>query len=371
MDNSKEIISTIALCCIPGISRLQAKQLITRVGSAELVFERREMFHDLFIHGSDISVEHMLGNREAMGRALCEYEFIEKNGIRCLTSDSEDYPSRMRECDDAPLVLFFKGHADLNQRRSVAIVGTRHITDYGRTICDAFVRELSEICPGVMVVSGLAYGADIQAHRAALSNGLPTVGVLAHGLDRIYPSVHRSTAVDMLQNGGLITEFLSGTTPDKYNFVSRNRIIAGMADATIVVESAAKGGSLITADIATSYHRDCFAFPGRVNDEYSEGCNRLIFDNKAALLLSASDFVKAMCWDDATISHKIVQRTLFPDLTPDEQRVVDVLRNRDGLQINSIVVETDIPISKMTSLLFELEMKGVVRALAGGMYKAV
>lgn len=251
------------------------------------------------------------------------------------------------------------------------MVGTRHATDYGTQLCATFLRDLKALCPDVLVVSGLAYGIDINAHRSALDNGLATVGVLAHGLDRIYPSLHRKTAVDMLDRGGLLTEFLVGTTPDKHNFVSRNRIVAGMCDATIVIESAAKGGSLITAELAESYHRDCFAFPGRVTDEYSKGCNQLIRDNKASLLLSAEDFVQTMGWNVASCVEKTVnvQRDLFPDLSGEEQRIVDILAQRGNLQINTLVVETDIPVHKMNAILFELEMKGVVRVLAGGMYQ--
>ena len=251
------------------------------------------------------------------------------------------------------------------------MVGTRHATDYGTQLCATFLRDLKALCPDVLVVSGLAYGIDINAHRNALDNGLVTVGVLAHGLDRIYPSLHRKTAVDMLDRGGLLTEFLVGTTPDKHNFVSRNRIVAGMCDATIVIESAAKGGSLITAELAESYHRDCFAFPGRVTDEYSKGCNQLIRDNKASLLLSAEDFVQTMGWSAASCVEKTanVQRDLFPDLSGEEQRIVDILAQRGNLQINTLVVETDIPVHKMNAILFELEMKGVVRVLAGGMYQ--
>jgi DNA processing protein len=373
MDRSDRIIATIALQLIPGIGRAYAKRLIERAGSAEQVFANKEMFREEFISGSaDESVERMLSCPEAMEHAKREYEFAVKNNIRCLTADDEDYPSRLRECDDAPMLLFFKGNTNLNPVRSIAMVGTRHITDYGRTICDRFIRELREICPDVLIISGLAYGVDIHSHRAALANGMATIGVLAHGLDRIYPQANRQTAVDMLKNGGLITEFTTGIFPDKYNFVSRNRIVAGMADATIVVESASKGGSLITADIASSYHRDCFAFPGRVYDEYSAGCNNLIIENKAALLTSAEEFAKAMCWiTDGDVRPKAVQRDLFPDLTPEEQRVVDVLRTRDELQINTLVVECNIPINRMSTTLFDLEMKGVVRVLAGGMYKLI
>jgi DNA processing protein len=251
----------------------------------------------------------------------------------------------------------------------VSVVGTRHATPYGADLCHSFVRDLKELCPDVLIVSGLAYGIDINAHRAALQYGFPTVGVLAHGLDRIYPAVHRKTAVAMLEHGGLLTEFMSGTNPDRQNFVKRNRIVAGMSDATIVVESADKGGALITAELAESYHRDCFAFPGRTTDVYSKGCNSLIKNNKASLILSVEDFVEAMGW----IAHKpkeVVQRELFPDLTEEEKKVVDLMQQlSDGIQINTLVVEANIPINRMSALLFELEMKGVVRALAGGVYR--
>lgn len=251
------------------------------------------------------------------------------------------------------------------------MVGTRNATDYGTQICASFLRDLKALCPEVLIVSGLAYGIDIHAHREALANELPTVGVLAHGLDRIYPHVHRKTAVDMLEKGGLLTEFLSGTNPDRHNFISRNRIVAGVCDATIVIESAEKGGSLITAELAEGYHRDCFAFPGRVNDEYSKGCNLLIRENRASLLLSAEDFVKAMGWEVSAHSAKVanVQRSLFLDLSEEEQKVIEILEKRGDLQINTLVVEADIPVQKMNTILFELEMKGVVRVLVGGMYQ--
>jgi DNA processing protein len=224
-----------------------------------------------------------------------------------------------------------------------------------------------------LIVSGLAYGIDIHAHRAALQNGFNTVGVLAHGLDRIYPSAHRNTAIEMMQHGGLLTEFMSGTNPDRQNFVKRNRIVAGMSDATIVVESARKGGALITAELAESYHRDCFAFPGRINDEFSSGCNELIRNNRATLITSAEDVVNAMNWTSMeSMKQKGIQRQLFPDLSEEEQCIVGLLqKNPEGIQINTLVVEADIPINRMSALLFELEMKGVVRAMAGGVYRII
>lgn len=371
MNSSKEEqMYSIALTMVPGIGHIGAKHLIDGMGNAVDVFRLRKEIPERIPEVSQRVIE-ALDCPQAVLRAEQEYEFIRKNRISCLSFHDEAYPSRLRECEDAPVVLFFKGNADLNSLHILNMVGTRNATDYGTQICASFLRDLKALCSDVLVVSGLAYGIDIHAHREALANELPTVGVLAHGLDRIYPHVHRKTAVDMLEKGGLLTEFLSGTNPDRHNFISRNRIVAGMCDATIVIESAEKGGSLITAELAEGYHRDCFAFPGRMSDEYSKGCNRLIRDNKASLLLSAEDFVQAMGWNmQTTLSEKVsVQRSLFIELSEEEQKIVAILEKLGNLQINSLVVEADIPVNKMTALLFELEMKGVIRVLAGGMYQ--
>ncbi len=370
MNHYEESIYSLSLTLLPGIGHVGAKKLIDGMGSAIDVFRLRDELPDRLPGVNPKLVEVLANSSEAFARAEQELLFAEKNRIDCLTLSDERYPSRLRECDDAPVVLFFKGNADLNALRVINMVGTRNATDYGQQLCDTFLRDLKTLCPDVLVVSGLAYGIDIHTHRAALQHKLPTVGVLAHGLDRIYPSLHRKTAVDMLDRGGLLTEFPSATNPDRHNFVSRNRIVAGMADATIVVQSAAKGGSLITAEIAGSYHRDCFAFPGRTDDEFSLGCNQLIRDNKAALLLSAEDFVRTMGWGESAkpSQPQPVQRILFLALTDEEQRVADILAKGDN-QINTLVVEANIPVHRMTALLFELEMKGVVRALAGGVYR--
>ena len=291
-------------------------------------------------------------------------------GITPLPLNSADYPQRLRECPDAPVVLYYMGNGQLNAQRVICIVGTRHCTIYGKDLVAAFVRELSKLCPGILIVSGLAYGVDICAHRNALAEGLPTVGVLAHGLDTIYPSSHRETAAEMLREGGLLTEYPSGTNADKMNFVRRNRIVAGMSDACILVESAEKGGGLITTDIANSYGREVFAFPGHVNAEYSKGCNNLIRDNKAGLITSAADFVKAMGWEsDAVLQQaksKGIERQLFPDLTTEEARVVAVLEKTNDLQMNMLSNMSGIGIGQLSSLLFTLEMKGVIKTLAGG-----
>lgn len=368
--NEEEQIYSIALTLVPGIGHIGAKRLMDGIKSAADVFRYRNDLPDRLPDVSERIIK-ALDCPQAIARAEQELEFLQKNRIRCLTFTDEDYPSRLRECDDAPVVLFFKGAADLNALHVINMVGTRHATDYGTQICATFLRDLKTLCPDVLVVSGLAYGIDIHAHRAALANELPTVGVLAHGLDRIYPYVHRKTAIDMLERGGLLTEFLSGTNPDRHNFVGRNRIVAGMCDATIVIESAEKGGSLITAELAEGYNRDCFAFPGRITDDCSKGCNQLIRDNKASSLLSAEDLVKAMGWSTEVHPAKAahVQRSLFLDLSDEEQRVVHLLEKQGDLQINALVVGTDIPVHKMSALLFELEMKGVVRVLAGGVYQ--
>lgn len=354
---------------LPGIGHIGAKRLMDGIGSAVDVFGRRKELPEL-LPGVNPSIITALDCPAAFLRAEREMEFVEKNRLTCLTLQDEAYPSRLRECEDAPIVLFFKGNVDFNRLHVINMVGTRRATEYGKQFCADFVHDLSVLLPDVLIVSGLAYGIDIHAHRAALADNISTVAVLAHGLDRIYPFVHRKTAVDMLANGGLLTEFLTETNPGKHNFVSRNRIVAGMCDATIVVESAAKGGSLITADLADGYHRDCFAVPGRVTDAASIGCNRLIRDNKAALVQTAGEFVKTMGWGGTGPSSKAegIQRNLFPELTDEEGTIVRILARQGDLHINALVVEADIPVNRMSALLFELEMKGVVKTLVGGMY---
>ncbi|MBO7290655.1 MAG: DNA-processing protein DprA [Bacteroidaceae bacterium] len=349
------------------------RQLIDEVGSAKELLENASHIQDILPEATP-KLAAMLSDMSLIERAEREMEFIEKNGIRLLCLGDEAYPYRLAECDDAPLVLHSMGNADLNAKHIVSIVGTRHASDYGKELCENFVADLARFVPGTLIVSGLAYGIDVCAHRAALKAGFPTIGVLAHGLDRIYPSAHRSTAKSMLENGGLLTEFMSGTESLKPFFVQRNRVVAGMADATVVVQSASKGGSLITASIANSYSRDCFAFPGRVNDQYSQGCNELVSRNRAALITSAYDFVEAMNWEVTTKRKNSdeLQGELFPELTPDEAAVMAALRtDSDGLQVNQMVVQLNIPINKLLPLLFEMEMKGYVKAVAGGCYRAM
>lgn len=368
----QEIIYTIALTRINGFGLVGTLSLYRTLGSATAVFEHKNDLKDIVPECSPRLIEAMKNVDEALKRAEVELEFDKQKNIQCLCLNDEDYPSRLKECDDAPLVLFYRGNADLNQAKIINIVGTRRCTQYGIDIVRHFLSDLHQHCPNVLVVSGLAYGIDINAHREALANGFETVGVLAHGLDNLYPHSHRKTAIEMINQGGLLTEFMTGTNADKANFVRRNRIVAGMSDACIVVESANKGGGLITADIAGSYQRDVFAFPGNVDAEYSEGCNNLIRDNKAALIKSADDFIKSMRWEDDFMvkqeKNKGIERNLFPLLSDDEQSIVKSLQKINDKQINQIVIDTGLTINKVTAIMFELEMKGIVKLLAGGMY---
>lgn len=307
-------------------------------------------------------------------RVVEEAEYSESHGIQVLSFSDDKYPQRLKECNDAPLVLFYNGNADLNRKRVVSIVGTRHATVYADDCIRKFVEELKHLCPEMLIVSGLAYGVDIMAHRHSLENGIPTVGVLAHGLDNLYPPRHRETANRMIDNGGLLTEHFTKTNADKVNFVRRNRIVAGMSDATVIVESAAHGGGLITCSMSQGYGRDVFAFPGRVGDQYSEGCNNLIRDNKAQLVTSADDLVKAMGWTDdiklATAQQQGIERSLFPELNGNEKAIVEHLTNGDT-QLNILATEMGLPMNLITASLFSLEMKGIVKALAGGMYHLI
>ena len=367
-----EILATMTLMRINYFSLSGLTLLYRELGSAQTIIEHHENIKEIFPDASEKLVNGLRNIDEARKRAEVELEFCQKHGIMPLTMNDERYPARLRECDDAPLMLFYRGNADLNQQYVINIVGTRRCTEYGKDMIRRFVSDLKMLCPKVLIVSGLAYGVDINAHRQALENGYETVGVLAHGLDQIYPYRHRETAAQMLNHGGLLTEFMTQTNADKPNFVRRNRIVAGMADAVILVESAAKGGGLITAEIAQSYARAVFAFPGNVGQPYSEGCNNLIRDNGAGLISNANDFVKAMGWMDETLRQRAntdgIERNLFPDLSPEEEQVVSLLQQTNDLQLNIITVKTDIPIGRLTALLFQLEMKGVVKPMAGGMY---
>ena len=370
--NQQEIISAIALTRISYFSLAELLELFRRVGSAQEIVAHSQHIRDLLPEASDRLTQAFTDIGQALRYAESELRTAESMGVRPLVMGDDDYPSRLLECPDAPLVLYYQGSASLNQKRVVSIVGTRRCTPYGQDLVRRFMSELRSLCPQVLVVSGLAYGIDICAHREALAQGYDTVGVLAHGLDDLYPPSHRLTADSMLKQGGLLTEFPTGTRPDRLNFVRRNRIVAGLSDATLLVESAIHGGGLITTRIANDYGRDVFAFPGAVGAPYSEGCNDLIRQHGAGLIMSAKNFVEAMGWqNDAQLSEaqaQGIERQLFPELTADEQRVVAVLQRKNDLQINILSVQSGIAVGPLTALLFSLEMKGVVRTMAGGTY---
>ena len=370
--NQQEIISAIALTRISYFSLAELLELFRRVGSAEEIVAHSQHIRDLLPEASDRLTQAFTDIGQALRYAESELRTAESMGVRPLVMGDDDYPSRLLECADAPLVLYYQGSASLNQKRVVSIVGTRRCTPYGQDLVRRFMSELRSLCPQVLVVSGLAYGIDICAHREALAQGYDTVGVVAHGLDDLYPPSHRLTADQMLKQGGLLTEFPTGTRPDRLNFVRRNRIVAGLSDATLLVESAIRGGGLITTRIANDYGRDVFAFPGAVGAPYSEGCNDLIRRQGAGLITSAKHFVEAMGWqNDAQLSEaqaQGIERQLFPELTADEQRVVAVLQRKNDLQINILSVKSGIAVGPLTALLFSLEMKGVVRTMAGGTY---
>lgn len=368
----QEIFYTMALTRLTNFNYQQALELYRSVGSAQLLYEHRNEIGDIIQEASTRLKEALKNWDDAMKRAEFEMKYIQEHHIKALTLNNENYPQRLRECPDAPIIIYYLGNSDLNQAKIVSIVGTRNITTYGQDLIRRFISDLRRYCPQVLIVSGLAYGVDIHAHRQALENGYETIGVLAHGLDQIYPYRHRETAAAMVSHGGLLTEFMTQTNADKPNFVRRNRIVAGMADATILVESAAKGGGLITTEIAQSYDRAVFAFPGNVGAEFSEGCNNLIRDNGAALITCAEDFVRAMGWqNEAQLQQALnegIERYLFPELTPEEQQVVNLLQKTNDLQLNILSVKSALPIGQLTALLFQLEMKGIIKPLAGGMY---
>lgn len=362
----------IGLTLIKGIGNNLAKNLLAYTGSEEAIFrEKQSVLAKIPGIGEVLSKEIVQQN--VLSRAEEEIAFIEKNKITPLYFTDRDFPYRLKECPDSPIMLYTKGNLPLNEGKFVAVVGTRNATEQGKENCRKLISDLAEAGLHAVIVSGLAYGVDICAHKAALENGLPTIGVIGHGLDRIYPSAHRPTAVKMLESGILLTEYMSGTNPDRQNFVQRNRIIAGMCDATVVVESANNGGALITAELANDYNRDVFAFPGRVTDEWSAGCNLLIKSNRAALIDSAADILRYMNWEPQTSNKTApVQTMLFADLSDDEQQLVSILRqNIDGLQVNELALKTEKPVSKISSLLLGMEFKGIVKCLPGNLYKII
>ena len=360
-----DLLYQIALTLVPNIGDVRAKALIETFGDAASIFKTPKK-HLEAIDGIGTIAANSI--KDFTDFKVCEDEinFIEKNKITPLFISDKQYPQRLLNCYDSPTLLYYKGNADLNTTKIVSVVGTRNNSDYGKTVCENLMQDLSD--HNVLVISGLAFGIDSIAHKAALKNKLKTVGVVAHGLDKIYPAQNKSLAKEMLSQGGLLTDFMSGTNPDRQNFPRRNRIVAGICDALVVVESSKKGGSLITAELANNYNKDVFAIPGRVNDLRSEGCNYLIKNNKSLLITSADDLLHIMNWKDEPKKIK-KQRELFIELTPDEKIITDILAQQESIQIDQLYFKSGLSSSAVANALLMLEMQGVVSMLPGKVFK--
>ncbi|HSK12824.1 MAG TPA: DNA-processing protein DprA [Phnomibacter sp.] len=365
--NHPEHIYRLALTQVPQIGCVLARALTDHFGSAEAIFHASKKALCEVDGISDNKATH-IRNFKDLEPCEAEWEFLQKHQIDLLFLTDEKYPKRLLNCYDPPTVLFYKGHADLNTSRIVNIIGTRNHTDQGKQMTEKLVETLAQ--HQLLVVSGMAFGIDTQAHKACVKYNVPTVGVLAHGMDTLYPPENAKLARQMLaQGGGLLTEFPKETKPDRHNFPTRNRVVAGLCDATIVVETDIKGGSMITAELAIGYNRDVFAFPGRVNDPKSRGCNELIRRNKAALISSGEDLLEAMNWLPQNEKKKKVQRSLFIDLTPNEKTMVDLLNLHEQMHIDALNIKSGLNASAAAGALLSLELQGVVESLPGKMYR--
>lgn len=367
--SSVDLTYQIGLTLLNGVGDILAKNLVAYCGSAEQVFKTSKAQLEKIPGIGTYTSNAILLSKTVLDRAEQEVEFIAKNKIEALFFTDKNYPQRLKNCSDSPILLYYKGNANLNTDKVVAVVGTRTPSMYGKLTTEKLIEDLVE--SGCLVVSGLAYGIDITSHKAALDNGLATVGVLAHGLDRIYPSAHTQYAERMISQGGLLTEFLSETNPDKENFPKRNRIVAGMCDALVVVESKRGGGSLITATIANSYNKDIFAFPGKANDVLSEGCNGLIKSHRANLIESAADLLYMMNWNEEVKKKKTAQIPLLLNLSPEEQLIINAFESKNQLHVDEICYATNFTISKTSSFLLQLEFSNVIKSLPGKLYQLI
>ncbi len=359
----------IALGQIPRIGDINARKLVSHFGNVEAIFH--EPYGNLIkIPGIGSGLAKYISDRSYLDTAGKEAEYVTKNNIRTYFYLDNDYPFRLRQCDDSPVVFFFKGNCDLDAAKILSVVGTRNATTRGRELCEKIIGGLAAGHPDLIIVSGLAYGIDITSHKASLSNNLQTIGVLAHGFKTTYPAIHASTAKAMVNKGGLITDFLSDALPERNNFLKRNRIIAGLADATLVVESGITGGALVTADIANSYNRDVFAVPGRPDDQWSAGCNSLIKNNKAFLAECSDDIEYFLDWKPEK-TKPAIQRTLFSDLDESEKIIFELLSKQGELTIDTICRSLNIPVHKLSSLLLQMEFKGLVKCSPGNLYRAI
>lgn len=363
----QELIHRIALSMLKGIGPVNARNLVAYCGGVDPIFSDKKLKNTLEkVPGIGPKLIASITDKKVMPAAEKELEYVREHKLRMLFYLDAEYPRRLKPCEDAPVILFAKGDANLDGERMVSIVGTRTPTEPGKRLCIELVEGLKEV--SATIVSGLAYGIDIVAHRYALKNDLPTIGCVAHGLDKLYPGDHAATAKEMVRHGALVSELPSGSPFAPGNFPARNRVIAGLSDCTIVVESGNKGGSLITADIASSYDREVFALPGRPTDPKSEGCNRLIQQNKAALINNAKDVITLMEWLPKK-KKAPVQAALFAELMPDEQALVDLIKAKGKLHIDELCAQSKWPQGKVAGLLLNMEFSGVVRSLPGKLYE--
>lgn len=363
----KELFYQIALTQIDQIGDKLARQLLQHFSSAEEIFNA-PMKQLSAIAGFGERKAGALRSKIDEQRIWKEVEFIRKHDITPLFFNSEHYPKKLKTCADAPVMLYYKGTADLNHDKMVAIVGTRKNTEYGQRVTEELIEGLAR--QDIIIISGLALGIDIIAHRKALQCGLPTIGVIAHGMDTIYPAQHKHITKEMIRNGGLLTEYPSGTVPDRFNFPMRNRIVAGLCDVIVVAETEPKGGAMITAKLAASYNREIAAFPGRTKDKKSTGCNYLIRTHMAELITDAEDLMEMMNWQQKPVG-RVVQPKLFAHLTDEETRVVAILEGSDGMHIDEAYLKAGIDITQLSSLLLTLELNGVVKSLPGKRYRLV
>ncbi len=366
--SKNEYIAALRLQSIPHVGDITAKKLIAHCGSPSAVFsDKRNALRKIDGIGEFILAE--LFDLKYLDEALAEFSFISQNNIQCNLFTDKGYPTNLKHCVDGPILLFSRGNIKLENQRLISIVGTRNMTSYGRKFCERFIEEIAPVNP--IIVSGFAYGVDICVQKEALKSGLQTIGCLAHGLNQIYPRDHTKYVEDIEKNGGFLSEFWSTSRPEKENFLKRNRIIAGMSMATVVIESAEKGGSLVTADLAHGYNRDVFAVPGRAEDLYSRGCNNLIKQQKAHLITCAADLLYLLNWDIEPSKPKAVQSRLFVELESTEKRIYDYLLNDGKQQLDSIAASCHMPVFKVSSTLLGMEIKGVVRPLPGKLFEAI
>jgi len=358
---SEQLKYYIALTFIPGVGDIIAKNLIAYIGSAEGIFKEKKQ-NLLKIPKIGETLAECITSSETIKRAETELLFIEKNNIKAFAYTDDNYPTRLKLCDDSPVVLYIKGNCNFNAPKSIAIVGTRNATAYGKDICKQLIEDLKP--HNCIIVSGLAYGIDICAHKLALDNNLETLGIMGHALDTMYPADHKAYAKMIAEHGALITEHPSKTPIDKSNFVKRNRIIAGLSDATIVIESGEKGGALITTEYANAYNRDVFAIPGRTSDKYSVGCNNLIRTNKAALVTSVKDIEYILNWQNSS-SKKVIQKSLFVDLSPDDELIMKILEKEQDVNIDIICTRSNLQMNKVSAILLNLEFNGLVKTMPG------